>query len=120
MERKAQWEKRAICLGRDPELFFPVRVNLYEKTCIGCPVINQCKSYAIVHDEEGIWGGTTYRQRKALGELLAETLRGLYYDAGLLEYRPGPVAEFIQRRRNAAQNQSHDTALHSSVTTLAG
>ena len=32
--------------------------------CSGCPVANECLSYALVNDERhGVWGGTTPRQR---------------------------------------------------------
>lgn len=34
-----------------------------EKYCSDCPIIKFCQIYAIVHDEEGIWGGTTKKER---------------------------------------------------------
>lgn len=32
--------------------------------CQGCAVINECFAYATKWDEQGVWGGTTYRARR--------------------------------------------------------
>lgn len=35
--------------------------------CAGCPVINQCLTYALENrEDEGVWGGTTPKQRRNL------------------------------------------------------
>lgn len=31
-----------------------------------CPAARECLAWAVRHDEDGIWGGTTYRQRQAM------------------------------------------------------
>lgn len=37
--------------------------------CRACPVINECLDYALEHRElEGVWGGTTPRQRRRILE----------------------------------------------------
>lgn len=46
----------------------PKKVPAHRAFCDGCPIINFCLSYAIVHDEEGIWGGMTKNQRDLLGQ----------------------------------------------------
>lgn len=38
----------------------------YKKYCDQCPVLLECRAYAIVHKEKGIWGGTTQNQRESL------------------------------------------------------
>lgn len=72
MDRQA-WRAVAPCMSLSPtqadELFFigpgqkAKRAKLY---CNSCPVKRECLNFAIVHDEVGIWGGTTDAERKAL------------------------------------------------------
>lgn len=65
-----------------PDLFFPVKATykdrdvltsdashtmLAKQACKGCPVRDMCADYAITYREEfGIWGGTTFFERKKL------------------------------------------------------
>lgn len=99
MERRSEWEKRAICLGKNTNWFFPDNGHdAYKKTCTSCPVISQCKSYAIAHDEVGIWGGTSSTERRNMPSALKLAIRGLYFEAGLLEFRPGLVESYIKYR----------------------
>lgn len=56
--------------------------------CKGCPVIDPCRSYAIAHDEFGIWGGTSRNQRLKLDPIYVQLIRRLYLEDGLLEWRP--------------------------------
>jgi hypothetical protein len=68
------WMDRAACAGAGPQLFyadFDQRFNrlppLAVKTCVGCPVRQQCLDYALARNERfGIWGGLSYRQRVQL------------------------------------------------------
>lgn len=109
MERRSDWEKRALCLGKNTDWFFPQGHDAYKKTCTNCPVINQCKSYAIAHDEVGIWGGTSYGERKRLPSSLKSAIRDLYYEAGLLEFRPGLVEFYIASREQSQPEQTGPT-----------
>lgn len=70
----------AACATADPELFFPETSGVYQKTveakalCNTCPISMQCLAEAMTNDYEGIWGGTTYSERrrmrrKTLGEV---------------------------------------------------
>lgn len=36
------------------------------ETCVRCPVKKQCLTWAIEHNETGIWGGTDRRERQAM------------------------------------------------------
>ncbi len=71
------WLERAGCLGTDPEVFF-VGYGLGQgqgrisdaslaralALCASCPVTAECLDYAMTrHQDEGIWGGMTARQR---------------------------------------------------------
>ncbi len=67
------WLSRAAC-GDLPEaeadaLFFPDRGQTARRArviCGGCPVVKECLEYAVEHDCEGVWGGTTAAERRAL------------------------------------------------------
>lgn len=52
----------------------PRKVPLYEKFCGPCPIKNFCLSYAIVYEEEGVWGGMTKTQRDQLSPKVQEAL----------------------------------------------
>lgn len=60
------------CVGIDPEVFFPTNEKNFEQVgqalvhCSGCPVLEQCREYALKYEDHGIWGGTTARQRRSL------------------------------------------------------
>ena len=64
------WQKKANCVGLDPDLFFPGR-NEPEKVrealavCRGCVVREECLE-ANIGEPDGIWGGTSGKQRQAL------------------------------------------------------
>jgi WhiB family redox-sensing transcriptional regulator len=66
----ATWRNRAACRGLDPEVFFPTSEDEAEEArsiCAMCAVRQMCLEHALVHREhEGIWGGTTERERRRL------------------------------------------------------
>lgn len=65
------WYARAECalLGIHPETFFPKktdsvkRIELATDVCKQCAVRGQCLEFALAHNEQGIWGGTTEDER---------------------------------------------------------
>ena len=65
-----RWTAQALCVGADPEDFFPPGDAPATETrdiCAACPVRGQCLAYAITADERfGIWGGLDPRQRRTL------------------------------------------------------
>jgi WhiB family redox-sensing transcriptional regulator len=64
------WAARGLCVGFDPEAFFPAGDDASAEArdiCASCPVRGQCLAYAITADERfGIWGGLDPRQRRTL------------------------------------------------------
>ena len=64
------WAARALCVGFDPEVFFPPSDDPAAEArdiCMACPVRGECLAYAVTADERfGIWGGLDPRQRHAL------------------------------------------------------
>jgi len=76
-ERKYQddyalaWQADALCAQTDAEAFFVEKGGSNKsakKICSECAVKAQCLEYALENDQRhGIWGGTSDRQRRALG-----------------------------------------------------
>lgn len=56
-------------IGEHADTWYP-RERHYDRAtvlCAGCPVINQCLTYALDNrEEDGVWGGTTPKQRRNL------------------------------------------------------
>jgi WhiB family redox-sensing transcriptional regulator len=74
---RADWVGDAACreAGVDPELFFPVsesgpgarQAAAAKAICARCPVLAQCRDWAVLAGEPaGIWGGTTPEERRLL------------------------------------------------------
>jgi len=73
--KRSEWSREANCQdipnGDYDSLFFPSkgrpRLNPpYMKYCEPCPVARECLLWAVVHEAEGVWGGVTEAQRRAL------------------------------------------------------
>ncbi|MCX5052485.1 MULTISPECIES: WhiB family transcriptional regulator [unclassified Streptomyces] len=69
------WREQAACLRVDPELFFPIsnsgptlrQIDDAKAVCGRCPVARQCLDWAVrVGQVDGIWGGTTESERRAM------------------------------------------------------
>jgi len=62
------WGSSAACRGMDADLFYPegrgavIPLAVIE-VCEGCPVIEQCRTYALHHEAKGHWGATSAYQR---------------------------------------------------------
>lgn len=63
------WMADGLCAQTDPDLFFPElggSAREAKAICAACPVRARCLAYALEHQERGIWGGTSDRQRQKL------------------------------------------------------
>ncbi|MBT1162860.1 WhiB family transcriptional regulator [Bifidobacterium sp. SO1] len=93
----AHWRDKAACAREDPELFFPTgglyqpdRVAKAKKICTSCPVVDECLSYAMDHNELfGIWGGLTEKQRVDLKRRAMHERRRRMYGDGSYRVDPG-------------------------------
>ncbi|RBQ21545.1 WhiB family transcriptional regulator [Spongiactinospora rosea] len=80
-ETTTSWQQRGICWGHeDPDLWFPSVADFkgyrdaghaaYSDArviCARCPVWRQCREYALeAGEEDGMWGGLTPRERRAI------------------------------------------------------
>ncbi|WP_431897962.1 WhiB family transcriptional regulator [Nonomuraea sp. bgisy101] len=72
------WMSWGLCSETDPDAFFPPEQagpNWWAAAaavCEDCPVRDECRDYAQEHAIEwGVWGGTTYHDRRLDSELAA-------------------------------------------------
>lgn len=60
----------AVCQSVGTDLFFSdddgeyTHLDSVRKVCTGCPARSTCLEWALKHENEGIWAGTTPIQRK--------------------------------------------------------
>ncbi|MFC8247585.1 WhiB family transcriptional regulator [Streptomyces chartreusis] len=62
------------CAIEDPELFFPIgdtgpallQIEEAKAVCRRCPLIESCLERALEHNESGVWGGLSEKERRAL------------------------------------------------------
>ena len=82
------WQMRGLCRGMDSALFFhpenergPARANREiraKQICNSCPVLVQCRAYALaVHEPYGVWGGMSESERDEIVRAQDRTLRVL-------------------------------------------
>ena len=71
-----EWARAGRCRTTPPSLWFPTRgddTSQAKAICAGCPVLAECRAYALATPGLlGIWGGTTGQdRRRARGESAA-------------------------------------------------
>jgi WhiB family redox-sensing transcriptional regulator len=65
----SDWRRKALCLGHDPQMWYPVDSGGVEaaQICTECPVRLDCLAWALEHNEsDGIWGGVSARRRRQM------------------------------------------------------
>jgi len=69
------WITDAVCIGEDPELFFPVgstppaleQVERAKAICARCPVRPACLEWSLVTCQDaGVWGGLDEEERREI------------------------------------------------------
>lgn len=62
----------ALCASSDPDMWHPRGGDwpsslMAQQICLDCPLLEQCREYAIGHhDVSGIWGATTEKDRQRI------------------------------------------------------
>lgn len=76
----ASWWKRAACRGVDANLFHPgkggdstLTLRHAKIICGDCPVAASCLAHALTHNESGVWGGTSEKQRRDIRRVAHRT-----------------------------------------------
>ena len=72
------WQDRAACRGPLADVFFPpsaverkkeklAREERAKEICRECPVLSECRAYAIaIREPHGVWGGLSEQERRHL------------------------------------------------------
>ncbi len=67
---RLDWFAAAACAGHDTDLWHPSKGETTPQAkaiCGGCPVRDECLSFALAFDEQhGVWGGLSARERMAI------------------------------------------------------
>lgn len=116
---KRVWQDEGLCAYVEPEIkkLFqnfpegrPLKEDTRKKICRECPVIMECLSYAIVHDEYGVWGGTSKGERKKVSQKIKKALKEKAQKEGW--YRPLrdflPSVEYAPRTPPQEKTESLD------------
>jgi hypothetical protein len=70
--RRHEWQEKALCRGRTKEFFAQqltkAQIKVLTDICEQCPVQTECLDLALSFeiDNDGVFGGTTPRQRQAI------------------------------------------------------
>lgn len=66
------WEA-AACKGIFTDLFYlentaeaALITPTLRRICQGCPVLDECREYSVMHENAGFWGGLTMSERHRL------------------------------------------------------
>lgn len=81
IKRATQWQDRASCVGKDPNIFFSedemrksrgrtAREKIAKAICKPCPVSGNCLQVALDTPETvGVWGGTSTDEREKIKKI---------------------------------------------------
>ena len=110
MTVQLNWRDDAACRDADPELFFPVgtagpalrQIRDARRICRGCPAQAPCLAWALDHGiTDGVWGGTTEDQRRAIRSLAQAMPNGQEDDDARLA-RPPASRDAHQRAASSS------------------
>ncbi len=72
------WLEEANCIGKDPDLFFPIgstgpaaeQADEAKTVCSTCRVREECLEWALATSQDsGVWGGSTEEERRAIARV---------------------------------------------------
>ena len=73
--KEMSWIEGARCIGKDPELFFPVgssgaaleQTAVAKQVCLECPAVNACLEWSLrTAQDAGVWGGMGEEERREI------------------------------------------------------
>ena len=113
MTADTTWKRDGLCAQTDPELFFPEKggsVDAARSVCRACPVRTECLDHALDNpDLDGVWGGTSPRQRKRIRGQNPRPAQPRPINHGT----PGGYRAHVRRGEKACQSCLQAERLHS-------
>lgn len=70
MSKPGLWTLSGLCVGRDREFSSAdsQAINSAKRICTRCPVLNECQTYALANDVDGVCGGLSAKERHDLAQ----------------------------------------------------
>src|SRR6266496_3086715 len=90
MRAYRDWWPESSCSSGTIQQDFREQSRKAKKHCQTCPVKRDCLNYALLYDEDGIWGGTTESDRAQILSKVPQLQHLLKLEAlreGILEHR---------------------------------
>jgi WhiB family redox-sensing transcriptional regulator len=112
MTARMNWREDAACGDADPDLFFPIgtigtalrQIEEAKQICRLCPAQVQCLAWALENGvTDGVWGGTTEDERRAIHRLSRRRKSGKEDNDGKTYHQAGPGERGIQIQSAQAQ-----------------
>lgn len=108
-----RWSREAACTGDDRFIFEGKQprkvIQELKKICDSCPVINECRNYAIVHDDNSFLAAMTKKELASLRKRTLEVVGYQAYSEGWLEpvnlLKKNHLAEFQELQALRQQRQ---------------
>lgn len=101
------WRSDAACRGMNPAIFHPDRgdyqgIDKALAVCAACPVATECLTWALdTNQKQGVWGGTTGRDRRQLRRTWRRTVPcqrcNADVDAGLVNVKYCDTCRHVRR-----------------------
>lgn len=125
---EVDWTK-AECSGAPTSLFYVIEENKWLITTIGyeptrricgaCPIWDKCLSYAMEHENYGMWGGLVTKERNALrrrdGSPLRETAITELTKYGISRKEIEAIADEYSSNERSVENEFTDDGEDDSV-----
>lgn len=128
LPRSYDWRDDAECRSHDPEMWHPAgttgphlaQIADAKRVCFGCPVMTECRQWAMGHRQEsGIWGGTTEQERVNWRRRMAREKAAA--EQPLPTLRPNlTLAEVYAELTTAVNEGGHVDWLGGTATTVGG
>jgi WhiB family redox-sensing transcriptional regulator len=96
------------CQSGNPDRWFPTTgttdkdIAKAKAECASCPILDDCKEWAVIHGEVGIWGATTESDRKSIRHHRRITAKPILMDV-INEDRNAVVRGMVARGLNGPQ-----------------
>jgi WhiB family redox-sensing transcriptional regulator len=123
------WRDDAACRDADPDLFFPIgttgpalrHIDEAKRICRVCPAQIQCLDWALDHGvTDGVWGGATADERRALRSQLRKMTINVARKAMATVITEQSMENMEYVRRLLKQKQPGFSATLESATDLVG